>query len=138
MPLTPTSTGYQLPRIPQQRPQLPQNLGAMQANANADLYGQISPQSQLIGFQQDAKQETDPLKRFYAMQQMGNMNQSIQAQEAAKKKALEEQFATMYSPQTLEQGQGQPSEQPGEFPGYFRPGAKPQGYAAQHFSNRYI
>lgn len=137
MPLTPTSTGYQLPKIPQQQPQLPKNLGTLKANGNADLYGQISPQSQLIGFQQEASQETDPMKRFYAMQQMGEMNQSIQAQEAAKKKALEEQFATLYSPQVPEQDQ-QGASQQGQFPGYFRPGARPQGYAADAFSKRYI
>lgn len=107
MPLTPTSTGYQLPRV-NPMGQMPQGKQGLVAQSAAQMK-QYSPQSQLAQFQQQASADpnADPMQNFYNMQQLSDMRQSAQAEDEAKKAALQQQWGEAYGIGQPQGGQAQ-------------------------------
>lgn len=101
MPLTPTPTGYQLPRV-NPMGQMPMNKQGL-VNKSAAQMQQYSPAGQRAQFQQQATAQAadpnaDPMQNFYNSQQLYDMTLSEKTAEEAKKKALEEQYAALYAP----------------------------------------
>ena len=92
-------SGYQLPQVqPMSRVGTSKAGLAAQAGARAK---QFSPQSQAVGFQQLASQQAadpnaDPAQNFYNSQQLYGMNQSLMAEDEAKKAALQKQWGEAY------------------------------------------